>query len=110
MNLQFKLKYVASHITVTKKPRQESRSKIVLLSYDGGIDIHVSHSAAELFHPVWFLHSCSHGRGRSYLHSLLVGLALGVVLALVNLVAQGVLGSGGTVNSNVSHWHVMKTC
>lgn len=41
-----------------------------------------------------FHHICSHCHNR--LDGLLVGLALGVVLALVHLVAQGILGSGGT--------------
>lgn len=99
---------VASIVTVTENVQSKSRSKIVLLSYDG-VSIFMSrrHSAAELFHPVLFLHSCSHGHGRDCLDSLLVGLALGVVLALVNLVAQGVLGSGGAVKKTVSCCRVM---
>lgn len=38
-----------------------------------------------------------------HLDGLLVGLALGVVLLLVKLVAQSVLGSRGTVQGNVSY-------
>lgn len=46
-----------------------------------------------------FHHICSHCHDR--LDGLLVGLALGVVLALVHLVAQGILGSGGTVKEEL---------
>lgn len=40
----------------------------------------------------------SHVPQTSDLDLLLVGLSLGVVLVLVNLVAEGVLGGGNTIN------------
>lgn len=48
---------------------------------------------------LFFHHICSRCHDR--LDGLLVGLALGVVLALVHLVAQGILGSGGTVKEEL---------